>query len=108
MGRARSRAARRHRHHRHCRNARGCRSRLSRLALSAGALGWPLRPLEGGYRELVSEHRLQVGGLITGWNPLSHDGYWSGDEVLDALVGQLRRALLAGGAAPNAAADYRA
>ena len=59
----------------------------------ADVLGWPLQPLEGGYRELVRDHRVQVGNLLTGWTPLAHAAYWRDDAVLDAVVAQLERAL---------------
>lgn len=67
--------------------------------------GWPLQPLEGGYRELVRDHLVQVGNLFTGWTPLSHDGYWRDGAVLDAVIAQLRRAMASIAATPLGAAD---
>lgn len=56
-------------------------------------LGWPLRPLLGGYESLVQDHRINAGGLLTSWNPLSHTAYWTDGDVLGPLVEQLRRAM---------------
>lgn len=59
----------------------------------ADVLGWPLQPLEGGYRELARDHVVQVGNALIGWTPLAHDAYWRDRAVLDAVVAQLQRAL---------------
>lgn len=61
-------------------------------------LGWPLQPLSPEYDKLVSDHSINAGNLLTSWNPLSHRGYWSDRVVLDAVVGQLRRAMARQGA----------
>ena len=53
-------------------------------------LGWPLQPLSNEYHALVVDHRVSVGGLLTGWNPFSHGEYWEDDDVLDPLEQALR------------------
>lgn len=67
-------------------------------------LGWPLQPLEGGYRQLVRDHSVNVGNLLTSWNPLSHRGYWSDGGVQDEVVKQIVRALTPDEPPTNAAA----
>ena len=50
-------------------------------------LGWPLRPLylkdletltaaQQGTVARLEDYEISVGGLLTGWNPASHDQYW--------------------------------
>jgi hypothetical protein len=53
-------------------------------------LGWPLEDLSPEYRDLVTDHRINVSTgffswLIRSWNPMSHREYWGDDDVLDAL-----------------------
>lgn len=41
-------------------------------------LGWPLKELGDDYRKAVTEDReINVGGILTSWNPLSHSEYWT-------------------------------
>lgn len=44
-------------------------------------LGYPLAPLSPEYGALVEDRAVGVGGLLTGWNPLSHNAYWTDDDV---------------------------
>lgn len=44
-------------------------------------LGYPLRPLSKGYRDLVKDHEINAGGILTSWSPLSHGEYWSDKDV---------------------------
>jgi hypothetical protein len=58
-------------------------------------LGWPLRPLAGGYEALVQDHPINSGQgfinwVVKSWNPLSHTAYWTDDNVVDPLVQALR------------------
>jgi len=54
-------------------------------------LGWPLRPLNGGYESLVTDRAINAGKespsrwIISG-TPMSHTLYWEDDEVIDALA----------------------
>ncbi|HEY2924768.1 MAG TPA: chemotaxis protein [Candidatus Eisenbacteria bacterium] len=53
-------------------------------------VGYPLRPLNAGYRAAVTEDRpIDVGSLLTRWNPLSHVGYWDNGRVADAIAESL-------------------
>ena len=39
-------------------------------------IAYPLEPLYGS--EFVKDQQVNVGGLLTSWNPLSHNHYWDG------------------------------
>ncbi|MDH3316822.1 MAG: hypothetical protein OER43_13795 [Gammaproteobacteria bacterium] len=44
-------------------------------------LGYPLKPLCPEYRRVISRDvAINVGGISSSWNPLSHSGYWSGND----------------------------
>jgi hypothetical protein len=60
-------------------------------------LGWPLRPLylkdddglTAAQRLTVSkleDYEISVGGLLTGWNPASHDAYWEDDDFVKPVA----------------------
>jgi hypothetical protein len=63
-------------------------------------LGWPLRPLMGGYETLVEDREIQAGQglskILASWNPYSHTQYWKTDAVVDAVETALREAMTAG------------
>ena len=44
-------------------------------------LGYPLRQISDGYKGLVKDKHVNSGGLLTSWNPLSHNGYWTDNDV---------------------------
>ncbi len=53
-------------------------------------LGYPLRTLSESYARTVEEDvELNAGNLLTSWNPLSHNGYWSEGAFVDAVARQL-------------------
>ena len=52
-------------------------------------LGWPLQELSDGYRALVKDIPVNVGGLFTSWNPLSHTKYWGDKDVQIPLTRHL-------------------
>lgn len=57
-------------------------------------LGYPLRPLSPEYAETVNEDiAINVGGLLTSWNPASHTQYWT-DSNLTRPVAELIGGLL--------------
>ena len=59
-------------------------------------LGWPLRPLSPSYAAAVSEDReINVGGIVTSWNPLSHDAYWTDDDFAGPVAELIRDVVLA-------------
>ncbi|HBG05307.1 MAG: hypothetical protein A2075_20670 [Geobacteraceae bacterium GWC2_58_44] len=46
-------------------------------------LGWPLKPLSPSYAEAVTEDmEVNVGNILTSWNPANHAGYWTDDSVI--------------------------
>lgn len=51
-------------------------------------LGWPLAQL-GPTFNFIADHHINAGGLLTGWNPLSHLGYWSDSDVVQPLARKL-------------------
>lgn len=44
-------------------------------------LGYPLRQISAGYKGLVTDKHVNSGGFLTSWNPLSHNGYWTDNDV---------------------------
>ncbi|MEW2914081.1 hypothetical protein [Leisingera sp. JC11] len=55
-------------------------------------LGWPLRDLSDSYAALVeADHRINSGGLLTSFNPLSHSNYWDDRSFLRPLLDQIRQ-----------------
>ncbi|WNS76550.1 chemotaxis protein [Bacillus sp. DTU_2020_1000418_1_SI_GHA_SEK_038] len=55
-------------------------------------LGFPLRPVDESYQNAVNEDReVNVGGLLTSWNPLSHTGYFKDMDVIEPIVDGLVR-----------------
>jgi hypothetical protein len=49
-------------------------------------LGYPLAPLSPGYAAIVEDHAVNVGGLLTSWNPLAHNAYWTDDDVTKPIT----------------------
>ncbi|HJV85950.1 MAG TPA: hypothetical protein VJ698_10780 [Noviherbaspirillum sp.] len=62
------------------------------------ALGWPLRPPEGGYESLVEDRQVNVGEGLLDWlksfTPMSHTAYWEDDDVIAALARMIMQGLL--------------
>lgn len=61
-------------------------------------LGWPLRPLGGGYENLVEDRPIDAGEgaiewILKSWNPTSHTAYWSDKDVLGPLQDMLQEFL---------------
>jgi hypothetical protein len=55
--------------------------------------GFPLKGLNHQYRERVkADVAVNVGGLLTSWNPASHLGYWEDDDVVKPIAKALARA----------------
>nr|WP_263323783.1 chemotaxis protein [Neobacillus sp. Marseille-Q6967] len=50
-------------------------------------IAYPLEPLYGG--QSVKDEQVNAGGMITGWNPLSHGGYWTDKKVIKPIVNEL-------------------
>jgi hypothetical protein len=50
-------------------------------------LGYPLRPLSAAYANTVTIDRaINAGGLLTSWNPASHNDYWTDDDVTKPIT----------------------
>lgn len=48
---------------------------------SDNILGWPLKELSDSYGKAVTEDKeIDVGGILTSWNPVSHSDYWEDDS----------------------------
>ena len=55
-------------------------------------LGYPLKDVSESYHAAVDEDRkVNVGGIFTGWNPLSHIRYFTDNDVVDPIVDGLVR-----------------
>jgi hypothetical protein len=55
--------------------------------------GFPLKTLNRQYEERVkADMRVNVGGLLTRWNPASHLGYWEDDDVVRPIAKALAQA----------------
>ena len=58
-------------------------------------LGWPLQPMSPAYHDAIhkDEQINADGGLLgkftRGWNPLSHNGYWSDKDFLKPLAAEI-------------------
>lgn len=63
-------------------------------------LGWPLKPLSQSYTETVTEDiEVNVGNILTAWNPANHAGYWTDDSVVKPvsyLIGSILEASSSG------------
>jgi hypothetical protein len=50
-------------------------------------ISYPLKPLSPEYEQVVTtDWPVNVGNLLTSWNPLSHVGYWSNDFITGAIA----------------------
>ena len=56
-------------------------------------LGWPLQDLSAGHNALVRDIEVNVGGIFTSWNPLSHTKYWTDLDVQKPLAAHLNSLL---------------
>ena len=55
-------------------------------------IGYPLRPLNDAYeRSVAKDVAVNVGGVLTSWNPLSHGGYWADADVIRPIARSLAR-----------------
>ncbi|KAB2336378.1 chemotaxis protein [Cytobacillus depressus] len=55
-------------------------------------LGFPLRAVDENYQKTVNEDReVNVGGILTSWNPLCHTGYFIDMDVIEPIVDGLVR-----------------
>jgi hypothetical protein len=55
-------------------------------------LGYPLRDINPKYAKVVTEDaQVSVGGLFTGWNPVSHTGYWTDNDFTKRVAALLTK-----------------
>jgi hypothetical protein len=55
-------------------------------------IGYPLKNVNPAYRKAVAEDRaVNVGGLISSWNPVSHVDYWTDNSVTRPVAASLAR-----------------
>jgi hypothetical protein len=52
-------------------------------------LGFPLASLSEAYAKTVEDHLVNVGNLLTGWNPASHNAYWTDNDVTKPIAALL-------------------
>ncbi|MCG8544500.1 MAG: hypothetical protein MJE12_09855 [Alphaproteobacteria bacterium] len=56
-------------------------------------LGYPLEPLNAAYAALVEDRAINAGSILTSWNPLSHGGYWTDNDVTEPAAEYIARFL---------------
>lgn len=55
-------------------------------------IGYPLRTLNDAYRAAVkADVQVNAGGLLSSWNPLSHNGYWTDNDVTKPIAAGLAK-----------------
>ena len=55
-------------------------------------IGYPLRPLNDAYKQSVTKDvPINAGGLLSSWNPLSHNSYWTDNDVTKPIARTLAR-----------------
>jgi len=56
-------------------------------------LGWPLEPISNGYKDIVEDEKINVGGFWSSWTPLSHLKYDGDKDFLKLSVQHIRELL---------------
>lgn len=60
-------------------------------------LGYPLKPLSPEYRRTVGRDiPINVGGIASSWNPLSHSEYWTDNDFTKPVARYLQKLIRAG------------
>ncbi|QMU61096.1 MAG: hypothetical protein GKR92_05020 [Gammaproteobacteria bacterium] len=60
-------------------------------------LGWPLKNIstrnikESFKYEVNEDNAVNVGNLLNNWNPLSHNNYWSDNDVINPIADDIKR-----------------
>lgn len=63
------------------------RAKWLNLYDSDDVLGWPLKALSPSYAEAVTEDmEVNVGNILTSWNPANHAAYWTDDSVIKPIA----------------------
>lgn len=50
-------------------------------------IGYPLKSIYGD--AILQDKQVNSGGLLASWNPLSHDGYWTDEDVIKKVAKEL-------------------
>lgn len=53
-------------------------------------LGYPLRQINSHY-QFIEDRHINVGGMLTSWNPLSHNGYWTDNDFTKPAASLIAR-----------------
>ena len=57
-------------------------------------LGYPMRTMGEGFKvPWLADHEISVGGLLTGWNPVSHIKYWTDKDLIKPVREFIRGSL---------------
>lgn len=55
-------------------------------------IGYPLKTLNAAYRKVIkADRQINAGGLLSSWNPASHLGYWTDNDVTKPIAQELVR-----------------
>lgn len=55
-------------------------------------IGYPLKTLNAAYRKVVrADRQVNAGGILGSWNPASHLGYWTDNDVTKPIAAALAR-----------------
>ena len=55
-------------------------------------IGYPLKTLNEAYRKVIkADRQINAGGLLSSWNPASHLGYWTDNDVTKPIAQELVR-----------------
>jgi len=55
-------------------------------------IGYPLRPISDAYKKQVKKDTpVNVGGLFSSWNPASHLGYWTDNDITKPIAKKLAK-----------------
>jgi hypothetical protein len=55
-------------------------------------IAYPLKTLNEAYRKVIKADReINAGGLLSSWNPVSHLGYWTDNDVTKPIARELAR-----------------
>lgn len=55
-------------------------------------IGYPLKTLNAAYRKVIkADRQINAGGLLSSWNPASHLGYWTDNDVTKPIAEELVR-----------------
>jgi hypothetical protein len=59
-------------------------------------IAYPLKTINDAFNAAVKEDRVvQVGNILTNWNPVSHLGYWSNKTIIESIASSLAQTWLA-------------